>query len=437
MLRNSARLVGAGAVVLLAVSGCGLGSGDTSGQKSQTGAPTGKVTGQITFQTLQLKPDFDKYINGVVADFQTQNPGTKVNWVDIPFEGAQERLVTDATAGTLPDVVNLNPNFAQPLEKKDLFIDLSKAVPTAQATYVPGAWDSFQIPGKTGSYGFPWYLTSEVTMYNKDLFKKAGLDPATPPATFEELWADASKLATAGNGKFYGLHPALENKFITDLAKLGVPLLNEEGTKWTFNTPEAAAYVDRLTAMYKAGVMPKDSLTQTHAEEIEAYQAGRVALFPSGPNFLKIIKENAPAIAKATGVGPQITGPHGVANMSVMGLLVPKTGKNQATALAFAEFMTNAKNQVAFSKIVTVLPSVTDALKDPYFTDVSDGTTQSQARKISAEQIPKAVNQVPVQFDDRIKAVVIGKIQLAMQGKLTSKDALDQAVKEADLISGS
>lgn len=273
-------------------------------------------------------------------------------------------------------------------------------------------------------------------MYNKDLFTKAGLDPATPPATFEALWADAGKLAKAGNGKFYGLHPALENKFITDLAKLGVPLLNDAGTTWTFNTPEAAAYVDRLTAMYKSGVMPKDSLTQTHAEEIEAYQAGRIALFPSGPNFLKIIKENAPAIAKATGVGPQITGPHGVANMSVMGLLVPKTSKNQATALAFAEFMTNAKNQVAFSKIVTVLPSVTDALKDPYFTDVSDGTTESLSRKISAQQIPKAVNQVPVQFDDRIKAVVIGKIQLAMQGKLTSKDALDQAVKEANVITG-
>ena len=435
-MRNSARIVGAATVLLLTLSGCGLGSGDAGGKETPTGAPSGKVTGKINFQTLQLKPDFNKYINGVIGDFETKNPGTKVNWVDIPFEGAQERLVTDATAGTLPDVVNLNPNFAQPLEKQGLFLDLAKAAPKAQARYVPGAWDSFKIPGEAGSYAFPWYLTSEVTMYNKDLFTKAGLDPATPPATFEEMWADAEKLAKAGKGKFYGLHPALENKFITDLAKLDVPLLNDAGTKWTFNTPEAAAHVDRLSKMYKAGVMPKDSLTQTHAEEIEAYQAGRVALFPSGPNFLKIIKENAPAIAKSTGVGPQITGPHGVANMSVMGLLVPTTSKNQATALAFAEFMTNAENQVAFSKIVTVLPSVTDALKDPYFTNVSDGTTESQARKISAEQIPKAVNQVPVQFDDRIKAVVIGKVQLAMQGKLTSKDALDQAVKEADLITG-
>ncbi|HEY5247001.1 MAG TPA: extracellular solute-binding protein, partial [Dermatophilaceae bacterium] len=162
-MRNSARLVGAAAVLLLTVSGCGLSSGDAGGQDSKAGASSGKVTGAISFETLQLKPDFDTYINGVIKDFETANPGTKVNWVDIPFKGAQERLVTDATAGTLPDVVNLNPNFAQPLEKKGLFVDLAKAVPKAQAKYVPGAWDSFKIPGQAGSYAFPWYLTSEVT----------------------------------------------------------------------------------------------------------------------------------------------------------------------------------------------------------------------------------------------------------------------------------
>lgn len=436
-MRNSVRLGSVAAVLALTVSGCGMGSGATAEGDSPSGTPSGEVTGEISFQTLQLKPTFDDYIKGVIADFEAENPDTTVNWVDIPFEGAQERLVTDATAGTLPDVVNLNPNFAQPLEKEGLFLDLGQAAPEAQAGYVPGAWDSFQIPGEAGSYGFPWYLTSEVTMYNKALFEQAGLDPETPPATFEELWADAGTLAEAGAGQFYGLHPALENKFITDIAKMGVPLLNDEGTEWTFNTPDAAAYVDKLAEQYAAGLMPADSLTQGHAEEIEAYQAGRVALFPSGPNFLTIIEENAPDIAKATGVGPQITGERGIANMSVMGLLIPKASKNQATAIAFAEFMTNATNQLAFSKIVTVLPSVTDALTDPYFTDDSDGTTESKARKISAEQIAKAENQVPVQFDDRIKAVVIGKVQLAMQGDLTGQEALDLAVEEANQITSS
>jgi multiple sugar transport system substrate-binding protein len=419
----------------LSLSACGLSGGDGGGGPSDSPASlAGELKGTITFQTLQLKPTFNDYINGVVASFEKEHPGAKVNWVDVPFQGAQEKLTADASASALPDVVNLNPNFAQPLEKKNLFLDLDKVAGDSKASFVPGAWDAFKVPGAPSSYGFPWYLTSEVTMYNADLLRQAGLDPAKAPATLGDLVAQAKTIAAAGQGRFYGLHPALENTFITNLAKLGVPLMNQDGTKWTFNTPEAVAWVEQLKGLYDAQAMPPGSITQDHSKEIEAYQAGKIALFPSGPNFLKIVKQNAPKVAQATKVAPQITGPNGVANMSVMGLLVPKSSKNQKLAVEFARYMTNGQNQLAFSKIVTVLPSTAVSLQNPYFTDTSDGTVESQARKVSAAQIAKARNLVPVQYDDRIKQIVIGKVQLAMQGKMSAQDALDQAVTEANAV---
>lgn len=433
------------ATAALALSGCGLGGDgdaeDSAESEDTDDAPSeqaddglGEVTGEISFATLQLKPTFTEYIEGVIDDFEAAYPGTKVEWIDVPFDGAQEKFATDATAGTLADVVNLNPNFAQPLENQGIFMDLSEVGADVKDEYVPGAWDAFTVPGQDGEFGFPWYLTSEVTMYNADLFEQAGLDPETPPATFAEMNQAAEELAQAGDGDYYGLHPALENKFLTDLAKLGVPLLNDAGDTWVFNTPEAVAYVEELTRMYQDGVMPQDSLTQGHQQQIEAYQAGKIALFPSGPNFLTVVAENAPKIAEATDVGPQITGELGVPNMSVMGLLVPESSENKATAVEFAKFMTNAENQLAFSQIVNILPSINGALEDPYFTDDSDGTVESKARRISAEQIVNAQNLTPVQYDDRVKAAVIGKIQLAMNGELSAKDALDQAVEEANAI---
>lgn len=417
------------AVLTLGLSGCGLGPSTPAGSEDSSG----EVTGEITFSTLQLKPTFTDYIEGTIDNFEEEHPGTTVNWIDIPFAGAQEKISTDAQAGTLPDVINLNPNFAQPLEKQGAFVNLEDAVPELRDTYVEGAWDAFQVPGEDGSYGFPWYLSSEVTMYNKAMFEEAGLDPEDPPATYDELFKTARILAENG-GDFHGMHPALENRFITDLARLGVPLLNDKGTEWTFNTPEAEAYVKELVDLYQTGVFPPDSLTQDHSKETEAYQSGQIALFPSGANFLSIIEENAPAIAEATDVGPQITSEGGPTNVSVMGLLVPKTSKNQATALEFAEYMTNEENQLEFSKIVTIFPSVVEALKDPYFTDDSDGSLDTKARRIAAEQLETARNLVPVQFDDRVKSAVIGKIQLAMNGDLSASEALDQAVAEANAI---
>ena len=422
-------------VVSVGLTGCGLGSGTVGSDDS--GSASGEVKGEITFSTLQLKPTFTDYIEGVIADFEKANPKTTVKWIDVPFQGAQEKISTDAQAGTLPDVINLNPNFAQPLEVQGAFVNLDKAMPKLRDGYVAGAWDAFQVPGEDGSFGFPWYLSSEVTMYNASMFEKAGLDPAAPPTTYTELFDDARTLAKAGaSAGFTGMHPALENRFITDLGRMGVPLLNEAGTKWTFNTPDAEAYVAELAELYQTGVFPPDSLTQDHTKETEAYQAGQIALFPSGANFLSIIEENAPDIAKATDVGPQITSKGGATNVSVMGLLVPKTSKNKATALKFAEFMTNAENQLAFSKIVTIFPSVNEALADPYFMDDSDGTVESKARRIAAEQLKDAQNIVPVLFDDRIKAIVIGKVQLAMKGDLTPAEALDQAVAEANAVTG-
>lgn len=415
------------------LASCGL--SPAGSDEDPAAAASGDVTGEITFSTLQLKPTFTEYIEGVIDDFEAQYPDTTVNWVDIPFEGAQEKIATDAQAGTLPDVINLNPNFAQPLEAQGLFVDLEQAVPELRDIYVEGAWDAFRVPGEEGSYGFPWYLSSEVTMYNTAMFEEAGLDPEDPPSTYEELF-DAARTLTEEGGDFFGMHPALENRFIPDLARMGVPLMNEEGTEWTFNTPEAVAYVETLTELYQNGAFPQDSLTQGHQQETEAYQAGRIALFPSGANFLSIVQENAPDIAEVTDVGPQVTSEGGPTNVSVMGLLVPEASENKATALKFAEFMTNAENQLAFSKIVTIFPSVKEALDDPYFTDDSDGTVETKARRIAAEQMEDARNLVPVQFDDRVKSAVIGKIQLAMQGDLTASDALDQAVEEANAITG-
>lgn len=400
-----------------------------------TGDELATVDGAISFATLELSsnPDLATYIEDTIAAFEKKYPGTTVNWTDIPFAGAQEKFAADAAAGTLPDVVNMNPNFAQPLEREGIFVDIDKADPELADAYVPGAWKGFQVPGTEGTFGVPWYLTSEVTMYNADLYAKAGLDPDKPPATFDELYANAAAISTAGAGSFYGLHPALENRFLTDLAKLGVPLINDD-LEWTFNTPEAVEHVELLATMYRDGVYPKDSLTQTLNDAKEGYQAGTIAVFPSGPNFLNGIEQNAPDVFKNTKVGPQIAAEGQPLNMSVMGLLIPKTSKNQGTALAFTRFITDAQNQLAFAKIAPVLPSVTEALKDPFFQDDSDGTELSKARKLSAEGLERAENLTPVQYDDAVKNAVLAQIQRALLGEISAKEALDNAVAEANKI---
>src|SRR5437667_5281898 len=66
---------------------------------------------------------------------------------------------------------------------------------------------SAYLPAVTGYYtttdgkmlSLPFNSSTPVLYYNKDAFKKAGLDPAKPPRTWPELAEDAKKLQAAGS----------------------------------------------------------------------------------------------------------------------------------------------------------------------------------------------------------------------------------------------
>ncbi|MFD6982015.1 ABC transporter substrate-binding protein, partial [Streptomyces sp. NPDC059956] len=128
-----------------ATSACGMsgGAGDV-----KEGEKTGKVAGRITFRTLQLKPMFTSYVQGVIDAFEKQYPDAKVTWEDVPGDGYNEKIVADAQAGALPDVVNLSTDSFQLLGDRGMLADVAKLDPEVAKDYVPGAWEQFKLPGK-------------------------------------------------------------------------------------------------------------------------------------------------------------------------------------------------------------------------------------------------------------------------------------------------
>ncbi|MFX4535743.1 extracellular solute-binding protein, partial [Acinetobacter baumannii] len=90
-----------------------------------------------------------------------------------------------------------------------------------------------------------------------------------------------------------------------------------------------------------------------------------LATLTIGPNFLKIVKENAPAVYRVTGVAPQFPETARARDFSLMLLVVPAQSGHPRQAVDFAAFITNAENQLALAKAAPVLPSVSAALGDP------------------------------------------------------------------------
>jgi putative chitobiose transport system substrate-binding protein len=411
---------------------CGLLGLVLTGVVSCLKSPTAKAP-QLEFWTMQLQPKFNTYFKEAIGKFEATNPGTKVHWVDVPWSAMQGKIQAAMGAKTAPDVVNLNPDFAIQLAAKNAWLDLEPALTKGESKeYLPRIWQAGTLDGK--AFSFPWYLTTNVTIYNQDLFTKAGV--VKPPTTYQEL-AQAAKQIKEKTGKyafFTTFSPEDSNDVLESLVQMGVQLIDAKG-KAAFNTPAGKAAFQYWVDLYKQGLLPKESLTQGHQQAIQLYQAGETAMLSAGAPFIDTIAKNAPQIAKVSAVAPQISGQTGKKSVAVMNLVIPRSTKTPDTAVKFALFITNAANQLAFAQASDTLPSNTQAVAD-YRTKLGNSPDKSaieQGKLISAEQLSQAdVLIPPLKNLNVLKKAIYDNLQAAMLGEKTVEQAVTTAASTWD-----
>ncbi|GHE25924.1 sugar ABC transporter substrate-binding protein [Streptomyces vinaceus] len=417
----------------LAVSACGVGGAEDV----REGRKTGEVSGEITFRTLQLKPKFTGYVQGVIDAFEKKYPGAKVRWEDVPGDGYNEKLVADAQAGALPDVVNLSTDSFQLLGDRGLLADVAALDPEVAKEYVPGAWEQFKLPGKgDGVYAYPWYVTPEILTYNKELFEKSGLDPARPPTSVEQFFDYADKIAASSGGRYSAFMADPKGRLPGDWQKMGVPILSQAQDRFVFDTPKAVEWVERMKDLYAKGAMPKESLLKS--DDInQLYGGGKLVFGPGSPGFVKDIRQNAPQIYAGTQVAGAVTGTLGHIGIYAQSLGVKKDTKHLDAATEFAKWVTNGPNQVEFSKNATIYPSNAQGLADPRFADRGDGKdAETVARAVGAEQLRSAAldANTPVQWTNQVGDAVVREMQKAIQGEQDPRTAVRKAQEEANQL---
>jgi putative chitobiose transport system substrate-binding protein len=387
---------------------------------------------EIEFWTMQLQPKFTKYFNDVIGQFEQANPGLKIKWVDVPWDGMEKKILAAMQAKTAPDVVNLNPDFAAQLAAKNAWLELDeKTVGKASQEYLPGMWKANSLSDKT--FGLPWYITTNITIYNQDLLKKAGITQA--PKTYQEL-AQAAKQIKEKTGKYAFFATLLAedaNDVLESLVQMGVELVNPAG-KAAFNSPNGKMAFQYWVDLYKQGLLPKEVMTQGQKQGIQLYEAGETAMLFAGAPTINDVAKNAPPIANVSAIAPQITGQTKKIGVAVMNLVVPRTSKNPAAAVKFALFVTNATNQLAFANSSDTLPSQIKAVaKYKTGLQATKDTHGSVAKGkiISASQLDRAEVLIPP-----IKDIGILKkaVYEALQAAMTGEKSVDQALQAAAAV---
>lgn len=417
---------GLAVATVLALTACT--GGGTAAPEGGSNAD-GKISGEITFQTWSLKNDkFTPYFEGVVKAFEEKNPGTTVKWVDQPSDGYEDKILQQAESGELPDVMNLPPEYGHSLASAGQLLDLSKASKVLDE-YVEGGVAGYTYDGIDGSFGFPWYLGTELNYWNKALLAKGGVE--STPETVDEMFTAAEKLAAVGVQTISDVpNPKSLQNLVSDSG--ATQEVFADG-KFVFNTPEAVAIIERYAKLYKLGAVSPEALqgAGTMNSNINNFNKGTVSWTTAGPNYVdKDIAVNAPALL------PDVDVTNGFGNppLFLQGISVAANSKNSATALAFAEFVTNTENQIEFVKLATgFFPGTIAANKDvTVFAETAKNDMQKKANELAAAQMDDARMVGAPQFTEDMNSYAQQQIALAVKGQITAEEALKKSVAYAE-----
>jgi len=135
-------------------------------------------------------------------------------------------------------------------------------------------------------YSMPFNTSNPILYFNVDMFKAAGLDPAKPPRTFDEVVAAARKLTkkdAAGKVTVSGVNFAIYGWFFEQFMAVSGANYADNGngrekfaTKAIFNSPEGLAIMNWWKAMYDEGILGNTG--RATADSRNAFLAGQTAM---------------------------------------------------------------------------------------------------------------------------------------------------------------
>ncbi|MEU6281483.1 extracellular solute-binding protein [Streptomyces sp. NPDC047028] len=331
------------------------------GSDSDSGKADGPVT--ITWWDTSNATNEAPTYKALVQQFEAANKNIKVKYVDVPFDQAQNKFDTAAGSKGAPDVLRSEVGWTPAFAKKGYFLPLDGTEALAdQAKFEPNLIKQAQYEGKT--YGVPLVTDTLALVYNKALFKKAGI--TTPPKTWDELKSDAAKVqAKTGADGYWGSTQAYYAQSF--LYGEGTDTVDATAKKITVDSaPAKKAYGTWLSLFSGKGLHKADTTADAYAHIQDAFVNGKVAAIVQGPweitNFYKgsAFKDKSnlgitTVPAGSTGKAGAPTGGHNLA------VYAGSDKAHQAAALKFVKFMTSAKSQETIALKNSTLPTRSDA----------------------------------------------------------------------------
>ncbi|WP_335589178.1 extracellular solute-binding protein [Frondihabitans sp. 762G35] len=414
-----AALIAAGMIGITACSG-GAGAGSTTAK--------GPIT--VWYSNNEQEVAWGKQM---VAAWNAAHPDEKVTGQEIPAGKTSEEVIgASITAGNSPCLVyNTAPSAVGQWVKQGGMVDLSKF--SGGAGYIEsrsGAQADQYKDADGGYYQLPWKSNPVMIFYNKDLFKKAGLDPENPKlSTYADFLATSKTLVDKGVAP-NAILPAPTSEFF-QMSFDFYPLYAAESGGKQLVVDGKSTFDDQagLDAATFWRTLYQDKLAGQEKYQGDAFADGKAAMAIVGPWAVSVYKKvNWGSVPVPTKEGIPANKTYTFSDAKNVGMF--SACKNQGTAWDVLKFSTSQAQDQKFLEMTGQMPMRTDLS-----TTYADYFAKNPSYKLFGDQasrtveVPSGANTVAEMqaFRDAWSSSVIF-------GKGDVKSSLSDAAKKIDTL---
>ncbi|WP_340254756.1 MULTISPECIES: ABC transporter substrate-binding protein [unclassified Roseobacter] len=371
-------------------------------------------------------------VDGIVADFEAANPDITVNAIySGNYDDTRVRALSALSSGEPAQLAVMFSIDAYDLIEQELIVafdDIEGVDPAWLDSFYPALMANGRIEGKT--WGIPFQRSTIVAYYNKDMFRAAGLDPESPPSTWEEMISMGQALT---NGDTYGLMiPSTGYPYWMFQAlaiQNGKEVMSNDGLTTYFDDE---AVVDTLefwlSLSQEHGIMPEGTVEWGTLRQ--AFLEGQTAMMWHSTGNLTAVKNNATFDFGVAELPANVRpgSPTGGGNFYVFEDTTPE---ERAAALRLIEFMTSPEQAAAWS-IATGYMGVSPAA---YETEALKAyTAEFPPALVARNQLENAVAEFSTFETARVREGLNNAIQAALTGAATPEAALSEAQDAAERL---
>lgn len=408
---------------------------------------------ELTFMVHWLE---DQQINGVkdkngkiiskgikqyLDEYTAANPNVTFKLVQVQYDDYADRLRVLNDSGSAPDIYQIYAPWGAEYVRAGMLAEPpAEVVKDVQTNYI--STSGVTIEGKI--WGIPTEINNYALLYNKELFKQAGITDAAGNAKMPKTWSevlDAAKKLTKrdskGNITQYGVAFSKDfdwqvvDPFLSLLFSNGGSYLSADLKKAAFNTPEGVAALKAELQLFT----DKSTDAVGSFYDFKDNKVGMVVAPPWTKGYF------------ATSYGSNFAATVGVAPMPYMkkpGTLqyswfagVTKDSKHQAEAWKFLKWLSSDRQASGTTRYGDLLANTIGAIpaRKEDFAGHKD-VLGDFFTKVYVDQMKDSTAEPNVLQSSSIKAKLMTEIQNAWDGKKTAEQALADAEKEINEVLG-